>query len=71
MSYPAAIVIAAGLIAGAILTSSRVDSQTPTLGKFIGIGVSESGAIAWRIDSTTGEMTQCTASGQRIVCVRP
>jgi hypothetical protein len=71
MSYSTAIVIAAGLIAGALLLSSRADSQSPALGKFIGIGVSDTGAIAWRIDSSTGEMSQCTASGQRIVCLRP
>jgi hypothetical protein len=50
-----AIVIAVGLIAGAILLSSRADSQSPALGKFIGVGVSETGAVAWRLDSSTGE----------------
>jgi hypothetical protein len=70
MTYPTAIVIAVGLLAGAVLLSSRADSQSP-LGKFIGVGVSDSGAIAWRIDSSTGEMTQCTVSAQRIVCLRP
>jgi hypothetical protein len=71
MNYSAAIIIAGGLIAGAVLLSSRAESQSPTLGKFIGIGVSENGSVAWRIDSSTGEMSQCTSSGQRIVCLRP
>jgi hypothetical protein len=71
MRYPTAIVVAAGLLAGAVLLSGRADSQSPALGKFSGIGVSQDGAIAWRVDSMTGEMMQCTASGQRIVCVRP
>jgi hypothetical protein len=71
MTYPTAIVIAVGLLSGAVLLSSRADSQSSALGKFIGVGVSDSGAIAWRIDSSTGEMTQCTVSAQRIVCLRP
>jgi hypothetical protein len=71
MNYPTAIVIAAGLLAGAVVLSSRADSQSPSLGKYLGVGVSENGNFAWRIDSTTGEMSQCTASGQRIACLRP
>ena len=70
MNYPTAIVIAAGLIAGAVVLSSRAESQSPFTGKYIGVGVSENGAMAWRIDSSTGEMSQCTTSAQRIVCVR-
>jgi hypothetical protein len=71
MNYSTAIVIGAGLIAGAVLLSSRADSQASAVGKYVGVGVSDSGAVAWRIDSSTGEMTQCTASGQKITCVRP
>ena len=70
MTYPTAIVIAAGLLAGAVVLSSRAESQSPFIGKYIGVGVSENGSLAWRIDSSTGEMSQCSASGQRIVCVR-
>jgi hypothetical protein len=72
MSSSTPIVIAAGLLAGAVLLSSRADSQAPAPGKFLGVGVSDNGSVAWRVDSMTGEMMQCTASPsvQRIVCLR-
>jgi hypothetical protein len=70
MTSSNAIVIAAGLLAGALLISSRADSQLPAQGKFLGVGVSDNGAVAWRLDSMTGELMHCTASGQRIVCIR-
>jgi hypothetical protein len=70
MTSSIAIVIAGGLLAGAVLMSSRADSQMPALGKFVGVGVSDNGTVAWRLDSMTGEMMQCTVSGQRIVCIR-
>jgi hypothetical protein len=41
VNFSNAIVIAAGLIAGAVLLSSRADSQSTAPGKFIGVGVSE------------------------------
>jgi hypothetical protein len=71
MTYPTAIVISAGLIAGALMLSGRADSQSTPTGKFVGVGVSENGTIAWRLDTGTGEMSQCTVSGQRIVCLKP
>lgn len=71
MRYSTAIVIAAGLIAGAVMLSSRADSQSSVPGKYVGVGVSDNGAVAWRIDSSTGEMSQCTVSGQKITCLRP
>ena len=71
MNYPTAIVIAAGLLAGALVLSNRAESQpSPFMGKYLGVGVSENGSMAWRIDSSTGEMSQCSASNQRIVCLR-
>jgi hypothetical protein len=70
MNSSTAIVIAAGLLAGALLISSRADSQLPAQGKFLGVGVSDNGTVAWRLDSMTGELMHCTVSGQRIVCVR-
>jgi hypothetical protein len=72
MSPSTAVVIAAGLLAGAVVLSGRADSQSPAVGKFLGIGVSDNGTVAWRLDSMTGEMMQCTASPAtpKIVCVR-
>jgi len=71
MNYSTAIVIGAGLIAGSVMLSSRADSQSPAAGKCVGVGVSDNDTVAWRIDSSTGEMSQCNASGQKIVCLRP
>jgi hypothetical protein len=70
MNSSTAIVIAGGLLAGALLISSRADSQLPAQGKFLGVGVSDNGTVAWRLDSMTGELMQCAVSGQRIACVR-
>jgi hypothetical protein len=71
MTYPTAVVIAAGLIAGAVVLAGRADSQSPAAAKFVGVGVSENGTVAWRLDTGTGELSQCTVSNQRIVCLKP
>jgi hypothetical protein len=69
LNHPAAVVIAAGLIAGAVMLSSRADSQAPPPAKFVGVGVADNGLTAWRIDSTTGEMHYCTLVSKKVVCV--
>ena len=50
MNYPGAIVITAGLIAGALLLSSQVSSQSAT-GRYQIGGVAQSGQASWRVDS--------------------
>jgi hypothetical protein len=69
MNYSTAIVIGAGLIAGAVMLSSRADSQSPAAGKFVGVGVADNGLSAWKIDSSTGEMNYCTVFSKKVVCV--
>ena len=69
VNYPGAIVIAAGLIAAAVLLLSRADSQSPALGKFVGVGVADNGLSAWKIDSSTGELSYCTVFSKKVVCV--
>jgi hypothetical protein len=64
-----AIVIAAGLIAGAVLVSSRADSQSALSGRYVGVGVADNGLAAWRIDTTTGDMQYCTLSSKKVVCI--
>lgn len=69
MGYSTAIVIAAGLLAGAVMLSGRADSQSPAAGRYVGVGVADSGTAAWKLDSATGEMSYCTyASGAGVSC---
>jgi hypothetical protein len=63
MTYTGAIVVGAGLLAGALILTGSGQSQTPTQGKYVGAGVSESGGTAWRVDTQTGEMAYCTVAG--------
>jgi hypothetical protein len=69
MNYPAAIVIAAGLISGALLLSSQSYSQSAT-GRYQTGGVSADGSAAWRVDTGSGEMAHCKyESGPKVTCV--
>src|SRR5215468_114249 len=57
MSYPAAIVIGAGLIAGALMFSGQGNSQTPQpVGRW---AIAASGNQVWRIDTATGLLDVC------------
>jgi hypothetical protein len=63
MNYPSTIIVAAGLVAGALVFSSQGSPQTsggsvgryaivPTSGGFTGGGV-------WRVDTVTGAVIYC------------
>ena len=70
MNYPAAIVIAAGLISGALLLRSQSASQNATARYQTG-GVSTDGSAAWRVDTGTGEMAHRKyESGPKVTCVQ-
>jgi hypothetical protein len=71
MNYPGAIVIAAGLISGALLLSSQVSSQSAiAIGRYQFGGTSADGKEAWRVHTSTGEMAHCTyQSGPKVTCV--
>jgi len=60
MNYPSAIVIAAGLIAGALLFNGQGISQTTNSGRYaIAATGRPDGAYVWRLDTTTGAVSIC------------
>ena len=69
MSYPAAIVIAAGLISGALLLSSQASSQS-AIGRYQIGGISADGKETWRVHTSTGEMAHCKHEAGRVACVQ-
>ena len=74
MSYPGAIVIAAGLIAGALILTGTGQTQVTSIGKYA-IAAEASGAAAWRLDTTTGVLQRCMwetsgAPGGQVLCSR-
>jgi hypothetical protein len=69
MSYPAAIVIAAGLISGALLLSSQASSQS-AIGRYQIGGISADGKETWRVHTSTGEMAHCKHEGGKVACVQ-
>jgi hypothetical protein len=70
MSFPAAIVIAAGLIAGAVALSTETHSQSTTIGRYQIAASSNDGRSAWRVDTATGDMVYCAsaASSGAVTC---
>ena len=61
MTYPQAIVIAASLIAAAIFVTNDVPTaQAQIMGPWQ-MAVAPTENIAWRINTTTGQMEQCLA----------
>jgi hypothetical protein len=65
MNYAIAIVIAAGLIAGAFLTGPGQSQppQPPPVGKYtIATDGTSKGSI-WRVDTATGQLWHCYAVG--------
>jgi hypothetical protein len=70
MNYPRAIVVAAGLIAGALVLTSSGHGQSPGIGKY-GAAHDSTGGV-WRIDTTTGGVARCTVNvGGQIQCTQP
>jgi hypothetical protein len=72
MNYPGAIVIAAGLVSGALLLSSQVSSQSAiAIGRYQIGGISTDGKEVWRVHTSTGEMAHCKyESGTKVTCVQ-
>ena len=81
MNVPGAIVVAAGLIAGAALVSGHgqaqsrppepakaVSSAPPAVGRFLLLAAS--GQESWRIDTTTGDVHFCVYKNNRVICDR-
>ena len=62
MKYAIAIVIAAGLIAGAFLTGP-VQSQPAPVGKYAIASDGTSKGSIWRVDTATGKLWHCYAVG--------
>jgi hypothetical protein len=62
MNYAIAIVIAAGLIAGAFLTGP-VQSQPPPVAKYAIASDGTSKGSIWRVDTATGQLWHCYAVG--------
>jgi hypothetical protein len=71
MNYPSAIVVAAGLIAGALALTSTGQSQPPPQpGKYR--AVADSAGRVWRVDTSTGGLQRCWEdSNGNILCTRP
>ncbi len=62
MTYPRAIVIAASLIAAAIFVTNDVPTaQAQLTGPWQMAVVPAENNMAWRINTTTGQMQQCIA----------
>ena len=71
MNYRSAIVIAAGLMAGAVLFSGQGISQTNGGRYAIAATGRPDGAYVWRLDTTSGAVSICEGTpvpGQSAVC---
>jgi hypothetical protein len=69
MNMPGAIVVAAGLVAGALLLTSQSQSQSTTIGRYQISSTGQDGRVAWRVDTATGDVVYCQASGAAPVSV--
>ena len=71
MNYPGALVIAAGLISGALFLSSQVSSQSAiAIGRYQIGGISTDGKETWRVHTSTGEMAHCRYESGKVACVQ-
>ena len=72
MNYPGAIVIAAGLISGALFLSSQVSSQSAiAVGRYQIGGISADGKATWRVHTSAARWrTARTKVGRRCTCVQ-
>jgi len=64
MNYPSAIVVGAGLIAGALVFTGQGISQTNPIGRYVivaGSTTATTGGIVWRGDTTNGAVSICSA----------
>ena len=71
MNYPGAIVVTAGLVAGAILFSGQGHSQANSGRYAIAATGRADGTYIWRLDTTTGAVSICEGApvtSQTVVC---
>jgi len=65
MNYPSAIVVAAGLIAGALVFTGQGISQTSPNGRYVivaGNTASSANGVLWRGDTTNGKVSSCSVT---------
>ena len=66
LNYPAAIVIAAALIAGAIVLTDGTPAAKAGSDEWVPIGASE--RAGWALNSDTGEIRACGIVGGKLKC---
>jgi|RhiMetdeSRZDD1v2_1073273.scaffolds.fasta_scaffold1012990_2 hypothetical protein len=59
MNSPGAIVVAAGLIAGALIATSQGHSQTAAIGRYAVGATKPDGSAVWWLDTSTGNLVYC------------
>ncbi len=70
MNYPTAIAVAAALIAGAIVLGNIMPAvQAQRTGPWQ-VAASGVGVLAWRFNTTTGELEWCRASAKPPTCTK-
>ncbi|HUT50380.1 MAG TPA: hypothetical protein VM325_13655 [Alphaproteobacteria bacterium] len=71
MTYPKAIVIAAGLLAGAVLLSGTATTHEGGNRFAIASGGTAAGEGAWRVDAYTGRMVWCHTMTPQVAAEGP
>jgi len=71
MNYPGAIIIASGLIAGALLLTGQGQAQT-AIARYALAHDAAAGA-AWRMDTTSGSIWRCVyaSTTDQVKCTKP
>jgi hypothetical protein len=71
MNYPGAIIIASGLIAGALLLTGQVQPQT-AIARYA-LGHDAAAGAAWRMDTTSGSIWRCVydSPSAQVKCTQP
>ena len=72
MNYPTAIVVAAALIAGAVVFGNIIPAvQAQRTGPWQVVAPPEGkGTVAWRFNTTTGELEWCLATRKPLTCMK-
>lgn len=69
MNLPGAIVAAAGLLAGTLMLTTQSHSQSTTIGRYQITATGQDGRSAWRVDTATGDVVYCQATGASTAAV--
>ena len=72
MKYPQAIIMGAALIAAAIFfTNGAPIAEAQRTGPWqMQVGTNKGSALAWRINTKTGEMHVCRGLGGKTICIK-